>query len=222
MHDMPPGVCSEVAAQALATLRLVAAKHSAIFHQSRGLQEGVVLAAGLHLRLAQAAEAQQVRQQSIQISLLKWLPPGMPARLGACHMHNLPAIWLSPAAQSCPCVEARLQAHAAHSLCRGYHTVLSRLVHPSWAAMPRVVLQDVLLPAACRAQGSSFLWGPAMSPDAARGIGILYSELLQPSRTGQADFMRALVAHFEAACRREARSATQSVRRAPEHSTEQL
>ena len=49
-------------------------------------------------------------------------------------------------------------------------------------------------------QEGSHLWLVASSPDAARGIGALYTELLQPARAVQTDFLRGLVSHFQAAC----------------------
>ena len=44
------------------------------------------------------------------------------------------------------------------------------------------------------------MWGPAMAPEAVQGIGDVYSELLQPHRAAQADFLKALVQQFSSSC----------------------
>lgn len=48
--------------------------------------------------------------------------------------------------------------------------------------------------------GASSQWGPAMPEQAELGIGAVYSELLQPHRAAQVDFLKAVVHQFSAPC----------------------
>ena len=44
------------------------------------------------------------------------------------------------------------------------------------------------------------LWAPAMAEEAVRGIGTVYTELLQPQRASQVEFLKTLVHKFKASC----------------------